>query len=369
MKELKIKDICTSGSSSLKQKDVENCTGPYPVYGAGGIIGYRDDYDQEEECIGIVKDGSGIGRVMFLPPKSSVIGTLQYILPKQGYDIEYIGYCLQSLGLSQYAQGAAIPHIYFRDYGERSVSVEEDIKQQRRIVDYLGFLFTTIDLYKDNSHQAYEEAKSLFKAILTEKTASRPSWKANTLGEICTIKGDYGYNYSSKPFERVRYLRITDITEWGGLNDDKVSADTQDDVSGQDLREGDLLFARTGATVGKTLFFKKEYGSCCFAGYLIRYRTNPKEILPRYLFYYTHSDTYFNWVQANQKVAAQPNISAKLYNTLQIHYPNSIEEQQKIVDELDYFYDKVISLQSNLTTIEEDCNLLKQKVLNSIFRN
>ena len=113
MKELRIKDICDKGSSNLKQKDVEGKNGLYPVYGASGIISHIDTYHQEENYIAIVKDGSGIGRVTFMPAKSSVIGTMQYILPKDGFNINYIGYCLQSLDLSKYKQGAAIPHIYF----------------------------------------------------------------------------------------------------------------------------------------------------------------------------------------------------------------------------------------------------------------
>ena len=60
---------------------------------------------------------------------------MQYILPKEGFNINYIGYCLQSLDLSKYKQGAAIPHIYFRDYGERIVKVTEDIFEQQSICD------------------------------------------------------------------------------------------------------------------------------------------------------------------------------------------------------------------------------------------
>lgn len=73
-----VKDICTKGSSQVAQKDLEGLTGDYPIYGASGLIKNVDFYHQEKEYIGLVKDGSGIGRVMFLPPKSSVIGTLHY---------------------------------------------------------------------------------------------------------------------------------------------------------------------------------------------------------------------------------------------------------------------------------------------------
>ena len=108
MKEVPLKDICNKDSSSLKQKELMT-EGKYPVYGASGIAGYLNSYHQKEAYIGIVKDGSGIGRVDFYPEETSLIGTMQYILPKKGYNIRYIGYCLQSLDLSKYKQGAAIP--------------------------------------------------------------------------------------------------------------------------------------------------------------------------------------------------------------------------------------------------------------------
>ena len=169
MKELRIKDICDKGSSNLKQKDVEGKNGQYPVYGASGIISHIDTYHQEENYIAIVKDGSGIGRVTFMPAKSSVIGTMQYILPKGGFNINYIGYCLQSLDLSKYKQGAAIPHIYFKDYGERIVKVTEDTKEQQSIVDYLDSAFAKIDAMKANAEKALNEAQALFQASLKEK--------------------------------------------------------------------------------------------------------------------------------------------------------------------------------------------------------
>lgn len=92
MKTLKIKDICDKGSSALKQKDVEGQEGKYPVYGASGYISSIDTYHQDKDYIAIVKDGSGIGRVTFMPAYSSVIGTMQYILPKEGlqYQIYFI---------------------------------------------------------------------------------------------------------------------------------------------------------------------------------------------------------------------------------------------------------------------------------------
>lgn len=77
---LKLKDVCKKESSNIALKDLEKMDGIYPIYGASGFIKNVDFYQQEKEYIAVVKDGAGIGRVMHLPAKSSVIGTMQLLV-------------------------------------------------------------------------------------------------------------------------------------------------------------------------------------------------------------------------------------------------------------------------------------------------
>ena len=77
-----LENVCEKGSSNLKQSDVTNMTGDYPIYGAAGHIGNADFYHQDKPYVAVVKDGAGIGRTTLHPAKSSVIGTMQYLLPK-----------------------------------------------------------------------------------------------------------------------------------------------------------------------------------------------------------------------------------------------------------------------------------------------
>lgn len=114
----KIKDVCGKESSNLQQNKIADLSGDYPVYGAGGIVKNISFYKQEKPYIGIVKDGAGVGRANIYPAKTSLLGTLQYILPNPDIIIGYLLYCLQGLNLSKFSSGATIPHIYFRDYGE-----------------------------------------------------------------------------------------------------------------------------------------------------------------------------------------------------------------------------------------------------------
>lgn len=362
-----VKDICTKGSSQVAQKNLEGLTGDYPIYGASGLIKNVDFYHQEKEYIGLVKDGSGIGRVMFLPPKSSVIGTLQYILPKEGYNIRYIGYCLQSLRLDKYKQGAAIPHIYFKDYGEAQILVADNPDEQQRIVALLDAEFAKIDALKANAEKNLQNAKDLFQAALKKELEPKEGWEEYNLKDVCFEFGDYGMSLPSKAFNGIRYLRITDITEWGDLNDDKVSVDTDIIDSRYMLKEGDVLFARTGATVGKTLVYSLDMGVCSYAGYLIRYRPNQEMVMPRMLYYITHSTSYYDWVAKMQKTSTLPNISAKLYNSYKVNIPKDIEIQQSIVARLDVLNEKCKTLQANYEKTLSLCDDLKQALLRKAF--
>ncbi|MBO4772173.1 MAG: restriction endonuclease subunit S, partial [Bacteroidales bacterium] len=283
------------------------------------------------------------------------------------FNIKYISYCLQSLDLAHYKQGAAIPHIYFRDYGEYEVNVEENPDDQQRIVSFLDAGFEKIEALKSNAANQLQAAKDMFQAALKELLTPKEGWVEKKLGDLCSICGEYGLNESASEYNGVRYIRITDITDDGELNNNKVSANNANQKKQDKLEVGDILFARTGATVGKTLVYRKDFGECVFAGYLIRYRTNPNIILPKFLFYFTHSNEYYEWVKNNQAAAAQPNISAQKYNGLVIPFPNDTKVQQQIAAQLDELSAKIKSLQSNYDQTITLCNDLKQALLKQIF--
>lgn len=134
MKRLTLGDVCKKASSNIAQKDLQDKIGAYPIYGASGLIKQVDFYQQDKEYIAVVKDGAGIGRTMLLPAYSSVIGTMQYLLPKEGIpiDIKYLFYAVEHMNLAKYFSGATIPHIYFKDYQKEPINIP-DIDTQRKI--------------------------------------------------------------------------------------------------------------------------------------------------------------------------------------------------------------------------------------------
>lgn len=129
-------DVCKKESSNIAQKDLEGHSGNYPIYGASGFIANVDFYQQDNPYIAVVKDGAGIGRIMKLPAKSSVIGTMQYIIPNDNVDISYLAYAMEHMNLSKYFTGATIPHIYFKDYQKEDLPLPH-LDAQRHIAAVL----------------------------------------------------------------------------------------------------------------------------------------------------------------------------------------------------------------------------------------
>lgn len=130
-------DVCEKGASNIKQSDIANMTGEYPIFGAAGYIGNVDFYHQEKPYVAIVKDGAGIGRTTLHPAKSSVIGTMQYLLPKDNVLPEYLCYVVRHMHLEKYFTGATIPHIYFRDYKNEKFNLDS-LDKQAEIIEILG---------------------------------------------------------------------------------------------------------------------------------------------------------------------------------------------------------------------------------------
>lgn len=179
---VRLEDVCERGSSNLRQSDVEGKTGDYPIYGAAGYIGNVDFFHQDKPYVAVVKDGAGIGRTTLLPAKSSVIGTMQYLLPKENVLPEYLCYVVRYMHLEKYFLGAAIPHIYFRDYKDEEFNLDS-LGRQAEIVGILGRVEKTMD----RRQQELAILDDLIKARFVEMFANTgASWPLVTIGDICT---------------------------------------------------------------------------------------------------------------------------------------------------------------------------------------
>lgn len=187
------------------------------------------------------------------------------------------------------------------------------LNEQRRIAAILDHA----NALRAKRRQVLAHLDALPQAIFHEVFGSQ-EWPRLPLVDLCEGPGKYGAKVPSIEADpqRPRYVRITDITERGMLNDDVRSpGGPEDGWSKHELSDGDLLFARSGATVGKTYRYRDEDGPCVYAGYLIRFRPRRELVHPDFLMAYTGTAEYQAWVSARQNVVAQPNINAKQYGT------------------------------------------------------
>lgn len=136
-----IYECLENNSSSSKESDFDEYTeGQFPIYGANGVIKHINSYLIDIPSISIVKDGAGVGRTRFLYGKYTVIGTLNYLTSKNGYDLLYLYYALDNLDFTKYIVGSGIPHIYFKDYKHEMIYIPKDEKTINKIVRCLSSL-------------------------------------------------------------------------------------------------------------------------------------------------------------------------------------------------------------------------------------
>ena len=159
-------------------------------------------------------------------------------------------------------------------------------------------------------------------------------WEVKRLRHLLSEKLMYGANESAEEenVDDPRYIRITDFRNDGVLKNDTFKSLPYEKAKDYILKEGDILFARSGATVGKTFQFKNFLGLACFAGYLIKASPNPDLLLSDYLYFFTKSGIYEDWKNSIFNQATIQNIGADKYANLEIPTPPTITEQIQITE-------------------------------------
>ena len=184
---VKLEQVCNHGSSNLMQKEVTSMEGAFPVYGAASQIGTADFYHQEKPYVAVVKDGAGIGRTMLLPGCSSVIGTLQYLIPKENVLPDYLFYVVQHMKLAKYFSGSTIPHIYFRDYKNEEFNLEP-LHRQREIVSTLNKIQRVLNSRHAQLTALNELVKCRFVEMFGDPIIFEKCKHLPQLGEICCLR-------------------------------------------------------------------------------------------------------------------------------------------------------------------------------------
>ena len=190
-KTVRLGDVCEKGSSNIAQNEITDNNGEYPIYGAAGFIKNVDFYKQDKPYIGIVKDGAGVGRVSVHPAKSSLIGTMQYIFPKENIDIKFLAEFLKYQNLSRFYTGATIPHIYFKDYQNIPLKLPP-LQKQKHISAVLDKCTALITKHKLMLEKYDTLIKSRFIEMFGDPVLNEKGWELKTLPEL----GEFGRGVS-----------------------------------------------------------------------------------------------------------------------------------------------------------------------------
>ena len=170
----------------------------------------------------------------------------------------------------------------------------------------------------------------------TEAGVIPEDWGVVSLGQHLRRTPNYGINAAAVPFDSrfPTYLRITDITEEGRFAEaTKVSVE-HPAAAAYFLEPGDVVFARTGASVGKSYRYDPNDGRLVFAGFLIRVSPDPERLVPAYLAFFAQSRPYWDWVAVNSMRSGQPGINGREYACLPVPLPPTKAEQEAIAEAL-----------------------------------
>ena len=204
----------------------------------------------------------------------------------------------------------------------------------------LGKKYVESYIYKGDDNCYYEHINGKDVDITEEVPYELPdSWSWSRWGEL-SDSIQYGYNAPAKQSGRIKMVRISDIRENQVMWENVPYCDiAEEDISTYLLKENDILFARTGGTVGKSFLVKNIKEEAIYAGYLIRTRYNSK-LIPQYFKYFMESPLYWSQLRNGTIATAQPNCNGQTLSKMIVPVP-PLAEQKRIVEKIDEIFAKL----------------------------
>ena len=360
-----LEETCEKGSSNIAQKDLEDRDGEYPIYGASGFIKNVDFYQQETPYIAVVKDGAGVGRVMRLPAKSSVIGTMQYILPKNNVDTGYLAYALEHMNLSKYYTGATIPHIYFKDYKKEKFPLPP-LDEQRRIAAVLDKVSGLIAKRREQLDKLDELLKARFVEMFGDLVSNPHQYPISQLSEYIEFltSGSRGWSqYFSDDGEY--FITIKNVKNCSISLEDVQYIKPPDNAEAvrTKVKDGDLLISIT-ADLGRTGVVTKEIADhgAYINQHLTCIRLNREKLNSLYVAYYMESSAGKMQFNAKNQAGVKAGLNFNAINSLKLVVP-PLEKQGLFVEFVSQTNKSKLTIQQSLDKLE----VLKKALMQQYF--
>ena len=284
------------------------------------------------------------------------------VFDKLDLDRSYFKYVVEK-GLQdalKNTHGSTMKHLT-KKYFDNIVVSYTSFKEQQRISSKLDLLSNLILMRQEQLEELNLLVKSRFNEMFGDPVLNEMGWDKCRLKDISEEKLAYGSGASAIEFSGLRYIRITDIDTCGNLKPEKKSPSQFDEK--YLLNTGDILFARSGATVGKTfLYSKKKHGPALYAGYLIRLIPNHSLVNPIFVYHFTKTKYYNDFIAKVQNAVAQPNINAKQYSELDFILP-PLSLQNEFADFVAQVDKSQLAIQKSL----EELETLKKSLMQEYF--
>ena len=332
MKQMKVKleDVCERGTSNLKQSDIAKTSGDYPIYGASGYIGNTNFYHQEKPYVAVVKDGAGVGRAALYPANSSVIGTMQYLLPKDNVLPKYLFYVVSYMHLEKYFTGATIPHIYFKDYKNEEFNLDL-LERQAEIVEILEKCEKIIEKRKQEIQLLDQLIKARFVEMFGHQSHNEKSLPYMTVDDVAEIYlgithtptyVDSGVMFISAKNTSGDFLDLTDVKY--------ISREEFEGApKGSKPQVNDVLFSRVGSNLGHPVILEEELELCTFVS--LGFLRSKGIVTSNYLKHWMRDEFFAKQVSEHVKGGGQPNLNTGWLKEFKIIVPN-LEKQKEFDD-------------------------------------
>jgi type I restriction enzyme, S subunit len=379
----RIKDIVDlkSGENIISEQITED--DEYPVFGGNGLRGYYSKYTHEGNFVLIGRQGALCGNINYAHGKFWASEHAVVATPIKHAEMIWLGEVLRTMNLNQYSNSAAQPGLSVEKIKNLYLPVPAK-PEQIAIANYLDKACSDIDRVVEIKRKQIENLQQQLKTQMSELFAKGnhkelektdaltlpeipKHWVLQKMKRVLAEKLKYGATESGdldNP-DDPRYIRITDFDDDGSLRDDTFRSLPPDVAKDYLLSEDDILFARSGATVGKTFIFKNYNGIACFAGYLIKAVTLKYKMLPEFLYYYTKTKMYEEWKNLIFTQATIQNIGADKYQYLPVPVP-PIEEQKDILRVTELLIKKIKTVQSKIEKQIETLLAYKKSLIHEV---
>ena len=237
------------------------------------------------------------------------------------------------------ARNHGLLNISTEDFFDIDLSIPQNVLEQKQIGTFIRQFDNLITLHQRKYDKLQNLKKAMLKKMFPKNGSNVPeirfkgftdAWEQRKLYEMCGTF-EYGLNAAAKEFDgKNKYIRITDIDDASRefLFSDLSSPDIcLDGMSKYLLSRGDIVFARTGASVGKTYIYRENDGVVYFAGFLIRTKVN-QDNDAEFVFQSTLSPSYEKYIRITSQRSGQPGVNAQEYGEYDLFIPSKKEQQR-----------------------------------------